>query len=123
MADADPRAESPPETRTRLILRGATGIPEPTPQLVVCDDRGVFIGRVDFGWRALRVALEYQGDHHRVDKVQWRRDAVRATRLAGAGWVLLPITAHDLFVDPRGFVLRVREALARRARELGVLSA
>jgi hypothetical protein len=120
VADADARAESPPETRTRLILRAATGIPEPTPQLVVCDDRGLFVGRVDFGWRELRTALEYQGDHHRVDRRQWRRDAVRTTQLAAAGWLVLPITAHDLFVDPRGFVHRVRVALARRARELGV---
>lgn len=120
VADADARAESPPETRTRLLLRGAAGIPEPVPQLVVCDDRGLFVGRVDFGWRELRTALEYQGDHHRADKRQWRRDAVRTTELAAAGWLVLPITAHDLFVDPRGFVHRVRVALARRARELGV---
>jgi hypothetical protein len=120
VADADARAESPPETRTRLLLRGAAGIPEPTPQLVVCDDRGRFVGRVDFGWHELRTALEYQGDHHRVDKRQWRRDAVRTTELAAAGWLVLPITAHDLFVDPWGFVSRVRVALARRARELGV---
>ncbi|MEJ2885039.1 type IV toxin-antitoxin system AbiEi family antitoxin [Actinomycetospora aeridis] len=120
VADADARAESPPETRTRLILRAAPGIPEATPQLVVLDDGGGFIGRVDFGWRQLRTALEYQGEHHLVDKRQWRRDAVRTTRLAGAGWLILPITAHDLFVDPRGFVRRVRVALARRARELGV---
>jgi hypothetical protein len=120
VGDADARAESPPETRTRLLLRGADGIPEPTPQLVVCDDGGRFVGRVDFGWRGLRTALEYQGDHHRVDKTQWRRDAVRSTELAAAGWLVLPITAHDLFVDPWGFLRRLRIALARRARELAV---
>lgn len=120
VADADARAESPPETRTRLILRGAAGIPDPVPQLVVRDEQGLFVGRVDFGWRELRAALEYQGDHHRVEKRQWRRDAVRTTELAAVGWLVLPITAHDLFVDPRGFVIRVRVALARRARELRV---
>ncbi len=120
VADADARAESPPETRTRLLLRRVAGIPEPVPQLIVCDDQGRFVGRVDFGWRELRTALEYQGDHHRVDQRQWRRDAVRTTELAAAGWLVLPITAHDLFVDPKGFVHRVRVALARRARELGV---
>jgi hypothetical protein len=120
VADADARAESPPETRTRLLLRRVAGIPEPVPQLIVCDDQGRFVGRVDFGWRELRTALEYQGDHHRVDQRQWRRDAVRTTELAAAGWLVLPITAHDLFVDPRGFVHRVRVALARRARELGI---
>lgn len=120
VADADARAESPPETRTRLLLRASGDIPDPVPQLVVCDDRGLFVGRVDFGWRELRTALEYQGDHHRIDKKQWRRDAVRTTELGAAGWLVLPITAYDLFVDRRGFVVRVRVALARRARELGV---
>jgi len=120
VADADARAESPPETRLRLALNGATGIPKPTPQLVVLDERGRFVGRVDFGWRELRTALEYQGDHHRADKRQWRRDAVRTTELAGCGWLVLPVTAYDLYVDPRGLVRRVQTALARRARELGV---
>jgi len=119
VADADARAESPPETRMRLILRAAP-IPQPVPQLVVHDDAGWFVGRVDFGWRELRTALEYQGDHHRTEKKQWRRDAVRTTELAGCGWLVLPVTAHDLFVDPRGFIHRVRVALAQRARELGV---
>jgi hypothetical protein len=120
VADADARAESPPETRTRLLLRGADGIPEPTPQLVVCDDAGRFVGRVDFGWRSLRACLEYQGDQHRTDKWQWRRDTVRTTELAAAGWLVLPITAHDLFVDRWGFLHRLRIALARRAREPAV---
>lgn len=119
VADADARAESPPETRMRLILRAAP-LPQPVPQLVVHDDAGWFVGRVDFGWRELRTALEYQGDHHRTDKWQWRRDAVRTTALAGCGWLVLPVTAYDLFVDPRGFVRRVRVALAQRARELAV---
>ncbi|GAA4874515.1 type IV toxin-antitoxin system AbiEi family antitoxin [Actinomycetospora straminea] len=120
VADADARAESPPETRLRLLLRGAPGIAEPTPQLVVVDDRGRDVGRVDLGWRRLRTALEYQGDHHRTDRAQWRRDAVRTTELAAAGWLVLPVTAHDLFVDPQGLLRRLRMALAQRARELGL---
>ena len=48
------------------------------------------------------------------------RRASISPELAGCGWLVLPVTAHDLFVDPRGFVHRVRVALAQRARELGV---
>jgi hypothetical protein len=118
VADADPRSESPPETRTRLILRGAD-VPVPIPQLVVRDAWGLFVARVDFGWPDLKLALEYQGDHHRVDKEQWRRDALRIAKLAAAGWLVLPVTALDLR-DPAGFVRRVRAALESRARELGV---
>ena len=120
VGDADARAESPPETRLRLVLRSAPDIPDPTPQLVVVDDRGALVGRVDFGWRELRTAVEYQGDHHRTEKKQWRRDAVRTAELAGCGWLVIPVTAHDLFVDPCGFLRRLRTALTRRARELGV---
>lgn len=118
VADADARAESPPETRTRLVLRHG-GVPEPIPQYRVFEARGREVGRVDFGWPELRTGLEYQGDHHRTDRRQWRRDAVRTTELAAAGWLVLPVTAHDLFVDPAGLVRRVRAALRQRARELG----
>ena len=103
-----------------MVLRDG-GVPAPVPQYTVLDARGRFVARADFGWPELRTALEYQGDHHRTDRGQWRRDAVRTSELATAGWLVLPVTAHDLYVDPVGLVRRVRAALGEcRARELGV---
>ena len=37
-------------------------------------------------WPEHRVAVEYQGDQHRTDLVQWRRDQERWALLAAAGW-------------------------------------
>ncbi|GAA4905999.1 hypothetical protein EV188_102128 [Actinomycetospora succinea] len=115
IADADARAESPPETRLRLVLHAAGLAPE--PQLQVRDDWGDDVARVDFGWRELRFALEYQGDDHRTDQEQWRRDVERIARLAAVGWLVLPVTALDLR-RPDFFVRGVRVALGHRRLEL-----
>ena len=53
---ADGLAESPQETRVRLLMaRG--GLPAPVAQYVVRDARG-FVARVDFAWPERRVAVE-----------------------------------------------------------------
>ena len=112
VALADARSGSPPETRVRLAL-AAEGVPRPVPQLEVTDAEGWFVGRVDLGWEEAKVAAEYQGDHHRADRDQWRRDQARLAGLAAAGWLVLPCTADDLRF-PHPFARRVLAALATR---------
>jgi hypothetical protein len=51
----DGGAESPQETRTRLLLIAA-GFPKPQTQIVVVDEYGEFVGRVDMGGRKGRSA-------------------------------------------------------------------
>ncbi len=114
VARADRRAASPPETRMRLGLADE-GVPAPIPQLEVRDDAGWFVGYVDLGWDEAKVAAEYQGDHHRADREQWRRDQIRFASLAAAGWLVLPCTALDLRF-PHPFARRVISALSARAR-------
>jgi hypothetical protein len=46
---ADDRAESPLETRLRLLLRDS-GLPSPTPQWPVLDGRGYVLARLDLAW-------------------------------------------------------------------------
>ena len=87
---------------SRLILRAAPGS-TPDPQLVVYDD----VGRVRRARRLrvarLRTALEYQGDHHRTDAQQWRRDAVAHHRARGVRLARSSRSrSDDLFVDPTG---------------------
>ena len=48
----DGGAESPQETRTRLLLIAA-GFPRPQTQIVVCNEFGDFIGRVDMGFHGV----------------------------------------------------------------------
>lgn len=59
----DGGAESPQETRTRLVLIDA-GLPRPETQIMVYDEYGEFVARVDMGYRDLRVGIEYDGPQH-----------------------------------------------------------
>ncbi len=56
----DAGAESPYESRTRLLLVRA-GLPAPETQIEVSDGSGRVFARLDMGWRRWRVAVEYEG--------------------------------------------------------------
>jgi hypothetical protein len=86
---------SPMETRARLAFRRA-GLPEPELNATVHAEDGHFLARVDFLWRAARVIVEYEGDHHRTDRRQWQNDIQRVRLLEGLGWKVIRITAADL---------------------------
>ncbi len=59
----DSGAESPQETRTRLLLIDA-GLPGPQTQIVVRDEYGVPLARIDMGWEEFLVGVEYDGPQH-----------------------------------------------------------
>lgn len=90
---ADGLAESPQETRVRLLI-GRAGLPAPVAQHVVRVG-GRFVARVDFGWPEHRLALEYDGQWH-GDPGQFARDRARLNRLTAAGWRVVFVTAADL---------------------------
>ena len=114
---ADPASESPMETRLRLLLVLA-GLPRPDVQVELRDERGRFLGRVDLYYPASRLAIEYDGSHHRDTLVGDNR---RQNDLLGAGYDLLRFTKADLSQTPDAVVARVRDALsiARKARIRG----
>lgn len=105
-----PGAESRPETLLRLHLVAA-GLPEPTVNRDITTDDGRFIARGDLVYQPWRVIVEYDGDHHRVDRSQWESDIVRQERLVAAGWTVIRVTAQSFFGDPTGVTVRVRQAL------------
>lgn len=72
----DGGAESPQETRTRLLLIDA-GLPKPTTQIDIRDARGRFVARIDMGWERWRVGVEYEGVQHWLDERQRTRDIER----------------------------------------------
>ncbi|GAA4823831.1 hypothetical protein GCM10023201_07370 [Actinomycetospora corticicola] len=109
---ADPRSGSRPETVMRLAM-ARNEVPTPTPQFEVRDAQYLFVARVDFGWDEFKVAAEYQGDGHRMDLKQWRRDQSRLAELASCGWIVVPCTADDLLF-PLAFVRRLLKTLALR---------
>lgn len=102
-------SESPRETRLRLVVvRG--GLPEPEPNGVIAL-RGGRSTHGDLVFRAFKVLLEYDGQHHREDAGQWARDVVRLNDLAEAGWLVIRITKET----PRAEILaRTERALRDR---------
>lgn len=109
-ARADGLAESPPETRLRLLLE-AGSLPRPVAQHTIRVD-GRFVARVDFAWPGPKVAVEYDGLWH-AEPGQFARDRRRLNRLREAGWTVVFVTAEDLR-SPRALVDRVARALSAR---------
>ncbi|MGF1664299.1 MAG: endonuclease domain-containing protein [Kineosporiaceae bacterium] len=109
---ADPGAESPPESRLRVALTTAGLRPE-TQVLVTAAD-GRVVARVDLGFRAERVGVEYDGAHHR-ERSQFAKDRRRLNDLQAAGWLTIFVTSADL-ANLSPIVDRVRGALLTRRR-------
>lgn len=102
---------SVPETRLRLMLTLAN-LPDPEVQGAVPLPDGSTI-HPDLVYRAARLAVEYEGEHHRVDGDQWNYDIRRYELLSALGWLVIRVTA-DAMRNPHDLVSRV--ALALRAR-------
>jgi very-short-patch-repair endonuclease len=109
----DVRAESPMETRLRVLMVLA-GLPMPAVNRDVVVD-GQWLARPDLSYPDLRIAIEYEGDHHRTDRRQWRSDKRRRRLLEDAGWMVIEVTADDVFRRPDELLQRIRRACARRA--------
>jgi hypothetical protein len=109
-ARADGLAESPPETRVRLLLEESP-LPRPVAQHTITVG-GFFVARVDFAWPERKVALEYDGLWH-AEPGQFARDRRRLNRLREAGWTVVFATAEDLR-RPHVLVARVARALSAR---------
>jgi hypothetical protein len=101
-------SDSAPETFLRLALSDA-GLPEPELQLRIVpgDPCSPAAG---LGYRRQRVAIQYDGGHHRT-REQQSRDNRRDESFNAAGWRYFKFNADDLADDFRGAVRRVRLAL------------
>lgn len=104
----DPGAESPQESRLRLIVVKA-GLPKPETQIEFLH-LGV---RVDMGWPEWKVALEYDGVQHWNDPRQRARDIERIELLEAEGWVVIRVSA-SMMRHPRQITERVRAKLRAR---------
>ncbi|HEY0519955.1 MAG TPA: DUF559 domain-containing protein [Ilumatobacteraceae bacterium] len=94
LALLDAGAESPRETALRLLIVGA-GYPRPETQIRVIDQFNQVIARVDMGWADLKIAIEYDGDHHWTDRRQLAYDIKRTELLRELGWIVIRVTAED----------------------------
>jgi hypothetical protein len=110
----EPRTDSPMETRLRLLVV-RSGLPRPDAGRDVVVD-GCWLARPDLSWPDLRIAVEYDGDHHRTDRTQWQRDIARRRLLEDAGWALVVVTADDVLRHPDLLVARLRRLVEQRSR-------
>ncbi len=105
----DGGAESPQETRLRLILVDA-GMPIPETQIEFRDRYGRVRVRVDMGWRQWKVAVEYDGVQHWTDRRQRAWDIERIAMLEASGWTVVRVSA-DMLARPDAVIGRIRAKL------------
>ncbi|MEV0155328.1 hypothetical protein AB0H57_16515 [Micromonospora sp. NPDC050686] len=111
LAEADGRAQSPLETRTRLRCVDG-GVAPDVLQLEVRDDDGYLLGIGDLGWRGARVIAEADGRDPHGSLQALYEDRVRQNRLVNAGWTVLRFTWSDT-LRPDYIPETVRRALRR----------
>jgi len=110
---ADPRAESPPETRLRVALVRA-GLPGPAVQHEILDEYGFVLARADLAYPDARLAIEYDGAGH-FDRDRLDRDRFRDIELAGQGWETVRLVSEDVQDLILRTVTRIAGLLALRA--------
>ncbi|MFE0528497.1 type IV toxin-antitoxin system AbiEi family antitoxin domain-containing protein [Micromonospora parva] len=114
LAEADGRAQSPLETRSRLRCVDG-GVPPDALQLEVRDDDGYLLGIGDLGWRRPRLIAEADGrDAHGTPEAAYA-DRRRQNRLVNAGWTILRFTWQDT-LDPTYIPWTVRQAITAAER-------
>jgi very-short-patch-repair endonuclease len=103
---ADAGAESPQETRLRLLLV-QSGLPRPVTQVPVGRRR------IDMGWPDRMVGVEYDGEQHFANATDYENDIDRLEFLADRGWTIVRVSSRQLRFERPGIVARVRRALER----------
>jgi very-short-patch-repair endonuclease len=107
---SDGGAESPQETRTRVILTRAGLRPQRT-QIEVFDTFGEYVRRIDMGWDNWKVGVEYDGAQHWTDPAIRDHDIDTQARLEALGWRIIRVSAGMLRYRAHTIVLRTRNAL------------
>jgi hypothetical protein len=106
----DPGAESPQETRLRLLYIRA-GFPRPETQIPVYDEYDQLVAVLDMGWRDILVGADYEGKHHRLSRRQLDNDIRRFEAVTELGWTDVRVTV----MDTEGVIIeRTRRAFERR---------
>jgi hypothetical protein len=107
---SDGGAESPQETRTRLILTHAGLRPQRT-QIEVFDEFGEFVHRIDMGWDDWMVGVEYDGAQHWTNPEIRSNDIETQAKLEALGWRMIRVSADMVRFRPNTIVARSRAAL------------
>lgn len=103
-------ADSFPETFLRLAMLDAR-LPEPELQLRL-DPHDAWSPAADLGYRRFRIAVQYDGAHHRT-RDQQSRDNYRDEAFLNAGWSYFKANADDLAGGFHGVIDRIKKARFR----------
>jgi hypothetical protein len=109
----DGGAESPQETRVRVLLV-RRGLPRPETQIPITNVQGKVVRRIDMGWPEYCVGVEYDGGHHWTDPDAHAEDIMRLEFLAARGWIIVRVSARQLRDAPQDVVRRAGDALRAR---------
>ncbi len=112
----DRGAESPRETWLRLVLIRA-GYPRPRTQIPVGGAYGQPTYFLDMGWDDVKLAVEYDGDHHRTDSAQFAKDIVRMEFVNELGWQVIRVAKANRPADVLARVQRAWQSRVRTDRE------
>lgn len=111
-------ADSPAETRTRLLIVRA-GLPEPVLQYEIRDAFGNRIATVDLAYPERRLAIEYEGDHHRTSDDQFHYDLRRYSRVEDEHWNVIRVTKRDLQNGGVSIIALIRNHYMARSHLIG----
>ena len=82
--------DSPQETATRLaLMRYGLDCPVVNPRIII----EASVQYLDMAYLPAQVAVEYDGEHHRL---QWKEDLKRRERLEALGWRFITVFKEDL---------------------------
>lgn len=110
---ADPRIESPGESRLRWLLR-ALGFPDPVPQGRIVDRSGRFVARVDFLFAGAWVVVEFDGRIKYDERDDLWQEKLREDRIRQLGYEVVRLTWRDL-ENPGRVRALLTQAFARAA--------
>jgi len=111
LALADGKAESPMESRLRVLVQ-RSGLPPPESQVPLFDANGNFVARPDLYYPEHRLAIEFDGGIHRDQLVEDNR---RQNLMTALGVRLLRFTTADVFGRPESVVRQVANELGTPA--------
>jgi predicted transcriptional regulator of viral defense system len=96
-----------------LSLVCAAGCPAPERQVYIAPDDGEPAIRVDFVWRAERLALETDGRKYHRTRRAFETDRRRDQRLTLAGWRVVRVTWRQVTDDPATIARLIAGLLAQ----------
>ncbi|MFL5893065.1 MAG: endonuclease domain-containing protein [Solirubrobacterales bacterium] len=71
---------------------------------------------VDFLWRDIGVAVEFDGWDGHSGRIAFERDRLKIAKLSANGLTVIPVTGRQLRDDPNGVIERLERALVAASR-------